>query len=156
MNHLGLVFRQEAICDPRLRLPGHGRRPKDRSRPSWVVDVVRLEEEAGTALQRLLDQILLRKDRRDQAMCVLGLREGRRVDRKSTRLNSSHLGISYAVFCLKKKNAFLNILEIALCLSLLDDRALSRWLPTRLSDRHRVAAAQTNERAIERWLGANV
>src|SRR5205814_8638901 len=30
------------------------------------------------------------------------------IDRKSTRLNSSHLGISYAVFCLKKKrNTFL-------------------------------------------------
>src|SRR2546428_7119963 len=28
---------------------------------------------------------------------------GRRVDRKSTRLNSSHDQISYAVFCLKKK-----------------------------------------------------
>src|SRR2546426_3030936 len=28
----------------------------------------------------------------------------RRGDRKSTRLNSSHLVISYAVFCLKKKN----------------------------------------------------
>src|SRR5262245_64691486 len=27
----------------------------------------------------------------------------RQRDRKSTRLNSSHLGISYAVFCLKKK-----------------------------------------------------
>src|SRR5436853_1276458 len=27
-------------------------------------------------------------------------------DRKSTRLNSSHLGISYAVFCLKKKNSY--------------------------------------------------
>src|ERR1039457_7554016 len=27
-----------------------------------------------------------------------------RIDRKSTRLNSSHLVISYAVFCLKKKN----------------------------------------------------
>src|SRR5256885_2660657 len=27
-------------------------------------------------------------------------------DRKSTRLNSSHLVISYAVFCLKKKNEF--------------------------------------------------
>src|SRR2546427_8591832 len=27
-----------------------------------------------------------------------------RVDRKSTRLNSSHSQISYAVFCLKKKN----------------------------------------------------
>src|SRR5947207_9787920 len=29
---------------------------------------------------------------------------GRQVDRKSTRLNSSHTVISYAVFCLKKKN----------------------------------------------------
>src|SRR4051812_50002694 len=28
---------------------------------------------------------------------------GKRVDRKSTRLNSSHMSISYAVFCLKKK-----------------------------------------------------
>src|SRR5205814_2619578 len=28
----------------------------------------------------------------------------RELDRKSTRLNSSHLGISNAVFCLKKKN----------------------------------------------------
>src|ERR1035438_10018534 len=28
-------------------------------------------------------------------------------DRKSTRLNSSHLGISYAVFCLKKKKSSL-------------------------------------------------
>src|SRR2546426_8639054 len=31
------------------------------------------------------------------------LHGGRRLDRKSTRLNSSHLVISYAVFCLKKK-----------------------------------------------------
>src|SRR5437870_11237194 len=28
-----------------------------------------------------------------------------RQDRKSTRLNSSHVAISYAVFCLKKKNS---------------------------------------------------
>src|SRR5699024_12103687 len=28
---------------------------------------------------------------------------GERLDRKSTRLNSSHVSISYAVFCLKKK-----------------------------------------------------
>src|ERR1039458_10493990 len=35
----------------------------------------------------------------------IGTRTRRRKpgDRKSTRLNSSHLGISYAVFCLKKK-----------------------------------------------------
>src|SRR3712207_7976899 len=32
-----------------------------------------------------------------------GGRRGRRADRKSTRLNSSHANISYAVFCLKKK-----------------------------------------------------
>src|SRR3712207_8780336 len=30
-------------------------------------------------------------------------------DRKSTRLNSSHANISYAVFCLKKKQTFINI-----------------------------------------------
>src|SRR5256885_13183468 len=33
-----------------------------------------------------------------------GFRFGVAADRKSTRLNSSHLVISYAVFCLKKKN----------------------------------------------------
>src|SRR5258705_8381201 len=38
---------------------------------------------------------------------MAGVARGKRLpvlgDRKSTRLNSSHLGISYAVFCLKKK-----------------------------------------------------
>src|SRR2546426_7912551 len=33
----------------------------------------------------------------------VNLRVSRKRDRKSTRLNSSHLVISYAVFCLKKK-----------------------------------------------------
>src|SRR4051812_49815587 len=33
-----------------------------------------------------------------------GRRGGGAEDRKSTRLNSSHMSISYAVFCLKKKN----------------------------------------------------
>src|SRR3712207_7046088 len=36
------------------------------------------------------------------ALLLVGGEEGRR-DRKSTRLNSSHANISYAVFCLKKK-----------------------------------------------------
>src|SRR5256885_5648065 len=35
-------------------------------------------------------------------------------DRKSTRLNSSHLVISYAVFCLKKKNKKLQQYHLAL------------------------------------------
>src|SRR5438876_6783347 len=34
------------------------------------------------------------------------------IDRKSTRLNSSHPSISYAVFCLKKKKIFYNLLHI--------------------------------------------
>src|SRR5438045_6658943 len=34
---------------------------------------------------------------------IMGEVTGVDKDRKSTRLNSSHLGISYAVFCLKKK-----------------------------------------------------
>src|SRR2546426_6535499 len=33
----------------------------------------------------------------------------REVDRKSTRLNSSHLVISYAVFCLKKKKSWVSL-----------------------------------------------
>src|SRR3712207_7329535 len=33
-------------------------------------------------------------------------------DRKSTRLNSSHANISYAVFCLKKKIKFLPLISI--------------------------------------------
>src|SRR5437773_5973331 len=45
---------------------------------------------------------------------TLGGRRGRlaeSVDRKSTRLNSSHITISYAVFCLKKKKHTLLILR---------------------------------------------
>src|SRR2546427_7297120 len=38
------------------------------------------------------------------ASIPVALDEARREDRKSTRLNSSHSQISYAVFCLKKKN----------------------------------------------------
>src|SRR5688572_31810425 len=49
------------------------------------------------ASQRRLEQIL-------SAALVRQVQERQeRVDRKSTRLNSSHSQISYAVFCLKKK-----------------------------------------------------
>src|SRR5688500_19533969 len=43
-------------------------------------------------------------DAEERAYCTDGVIARRRIDRKSTRLNSSHLVISYAVFCLKKKN----------------------------------------------------
>src|SRR5439155_14075684 len=36
------------------------------------------------------------------------------TDRKSTRLNSSHVAISYAVFCLKKKTKIISIIFISL------------------------------------------
>src|SRR5699024_11244261 len=39
----------------------------------------------------------------DQDGCLLSLNAHAGADRKSTRLNSSHVSISYAVFCLKKK-----------------------------------------------------
>src|SRR5699024_11643739 len=38
------------------------------------------------------------------------------LDRKSTRLNSSHVSISYAVFCLKKKNSKTNEIIIVVVL----------------------------------------
>src|SRR5256885_4140277 len=57
------------------------------------------------------------------------------LDRKSTRLNSSHLVISYAVFCLKKKN---NVVRICIAVVVISRRelmmaALSRYV-TRLSE----------------------
>src|SRR5947199_6942860 len=44
---------------------------------------------------------------------------GRALDRKSTRLNSSHLGISYAVFCLKNKNSTENVTVSAVQLTVM-------------------------------------
>src|SRR5690349_23357419 len=52
------------------------------------------EENAGTLRRGAL---LLRKNRRGKRA------EKKMADRKSTRLNFSHVEISYAVFCLKKK-----------------------------------------------------
>src|SRR5256885_6289362 len=51
-----------------------------------------------TSLERVFDALLAARCGRDTLIVALG------GDRKSTRLNSSHLVISYAVFCLKKKN----------------------------------------------------
>src|SRR5688572_32749522 len=50
------------------------------------------------------DEVLIVRDADDTI--AVGSEEGRQLiveDRKSTRLNSSHSQISYAVFCLKKK-----------------------------------------------------
>src|SRR5690625_5486772 len=48
--------------------------------------------------------LLLMTPRRGTFWTMIGTRS--LTDRKSTRLNSSHVAISYAVFCLKKKMIF--------------------------------------------------
>src|SRR5258708_10800609 len=59
-------------------------------------------EDAGTfdAIHRLVKRLIA--DKRLQGLRIDHI-DGLREDRKSTRLNSSHQIISYAVFCLKKK-----------------------------------------------------
>src|SRR3712207_8722727 len=54
--------------------------------------------------------------RADVAFCALSLDADstRALDRKSTRLNSSHANISYAVFCLKKKKKLHTAMSISL------------------------------------------
>src|SRR2546429_6649249 len=61
-----------------------------------------------TTLFRSQEEEEAQEDRRVQELINDGMRHARSEtmfeDRKSTRLNSSHGYISYAVFCLKKKN----------------------------------------------------
>src|SRR3712207_8412969 len=77
---------------------------------SQVVDGGEVEQELG--VDRLVDQ----ESQAGANLCDVGLVQDPvvrelddphvlvgREDRKSTRLNSSHANISYAVFCLKKK-----------------------------------------------------
>src|SRR5690606_41684416 len=52
----------------------------------------------------VVERVDLFADAKDRDLFLIDERSDARVDRKSTRLNSSHVKISYAVFCLKKKN----------------------------------------------------
>src|SRR5690606_39920362 len=69
--------------------PDQSRRPAD------------LLQQGGLA--PLLQRFLQRRVRLEVLRYALLARRGHHQDRKSTRLNSSHVKISYAVFCLKKK-----------------------------------------------------
>src|SRR5256885_3006601 len=66
------------------------------------------DDQFGAEARRLCDHELdgdaFDGDSDRAAFASLDDGDDRRQDRKSTRLNSSHLVISYAVFCLKKKN----------------------------------------------------
>src|SRR3712207_8320846 len=62
--------------------------------------VDRLHQDEGSSVE--LEPLLLAGDG-DPVFEKDGLGKATITDRKSTRLNSSHANISYAVFCLKKK-----------------------------------------------------
>src|SRR5207245_10660843 len=64
---------------------------------SAAIDVTR----ARTQLVRAAGLLIVARNERDRGRIDVTRTEG--LDRKSTRLNSSHGSISYAVFCLKKK-----------------------------------------------------
>src|SRR5256885_10947101 len=66
------------------------------ARAAGWVETARADERSRPLVDKMLEQFPL-----DSA-------QGKALDRKSTRLNSSHLVISYAVFCLKKKKICLH------------------------------------------------
>src|SRR5690606_41945567 len=102
------------ICPPRppsapYPLSLHDALPISRA---LVEPALRLRAAARSLLHRLFDHAAEEEPRRARARARqerTGVRQPGRAscaheDRKSTRLNSSHVKISYAVFCLKKKN----------------------------------------------------
>src|SRR5690348_18108864 len=72
-----------------------------RCRSRCLGDPPRCDERAR---RRAHDRLPVAREVRLVGVAQLGGELGERRDRKSTRLNSSHPSISYAVFCLKKKN----------------------------------------------------
>src|SRR5258708_23690525 len=63
---------------------------------------------SGIALSQAMSLFLSGKPSPDPTQVYLGKDNQGKEDRKSTRLNSSHQIISYAVFCLKKKTNSIN------------------------------------------------
>src|SRR2546426_2474645 len=86
--HIDVVFASTAEAAQRL--------------PEWETD-----PRPGIVLAGTIDALaaLSSNSHRVKRINVGGIHHQPGRDRKSTRLNSSHLVISYAVFCLKKKNA---------------------------------------------------
>src|SRR3989442_15996578 len=94
------------------------------SRGEWAIFLYQLRQHADRGrklIEPLIEQLvnerpLSTQEAQDLKLALRAAREelatkpaslladaARRADRKSTRLNSSHVRISYAVFCLKKK-----------------------------------------------------
>src|SRR5690606_20769599 len=69
--------------------------------PGYQVDIV--DEAAKPVPANTMGSIVIKLPMPPGCLPTLWQQDDR-LDRKSTRLNSSHVKISYAVFCLKKKN----------------------------------------------------
>src|SRR3712207_2414892 len=69
----------------------------DRGGPTYTIDTL------GDLRREHPDAELFFITGADALAQIMSWRDTDRLDRKSTRLNSSHANISYAVFCLKKK-----------------------------------------------------
>src|SRR3712207_6989512 len=78
---------------------------RSRGAPAGAVEVQRVDHEAGVPVAAVFDHAHGLRDRPHGRIALEfeGDANAERLDRKSTRLNSSHANISYAVFCLKKK-----------------------------------------------------
>src|SRR3712207_1101154 len=100
----GAVDRAEAVFDGLIGLTEDGHHPT----PETAERLYKMAD-SGEGREVLGDVILTYRGRRvapktrNQKAYTDAIREHQIVDRKSTRLNSSHANISYAVFCLKKK-----------------------------------------------------
>src|ERR1039458_10731419 len=74
---------------------------------TWIITIHRrVAVSCAESGQNCTDGLTINNELGTEALLQLSILhpDHHRTDRKSTRLNSSHLGISYAVFCLKKKN----------------------------------------------------
>src|SRR3712207_8994652 len=74
-----------------------------------AVQLARPWETADAGVARVLKVAPQQRDPGRDPVAEPEVLEQEAVDRKSTRLNSSHANISYAVFCLKKKKNSLHI-----------------------------------------------
>src|SRR2546427_6302214 len=99
--------------DPEIVAPGQGRRRESVEFVSQPAKLLRIASMIREVLQDVrqssVDEPGRKRLREIYDRAVGELKEGlsedlqHELDRKSTRLNSSHSQISYAVFCLKKK-----------------------------------------------------
>src|SRR5262245_62884861 len=84
-----------------VAMPKASSRSSSFDEPRWLLAVIEQHRKPPSLSLLLLP--FRQPARRVIRLAVQLLHLFHKADRKSTRLNSSHLGISYAVFCLKKK-----------------------------------------------------